>query len=116
MAFKAEDRSVDVWFAGQHACVIDEIACREVIGAVGDDVEVLEQFQGIVTGEPRIKGADIQERVHCLELLSGRLQLRAANVSSGVDDLALQVGVVHDVEINDAERAHTGCAEIKCQG
>ena len=30
-----------------------------------------------------------------------------------VDDLALEICVIHNVEVNNAERAHAGCAEIK---
>ncbi len=50
------------------------------------------------------------------ELLLGRVQLLAADVFGGVDDLALQVAGVDDVEVDEAQRADAGRGEIKSQG
>jgi len=43
------------------------------------------------------------------------VQLGPAHIGGGVDNLALQVGIVHDVEVNDAERADTCRAEVERQ-
>src|SRR5208282_4188467 len=42
LPFKAKDRAVNVWLAEQNARVVDEIARREIIGAIHNDVEILE--------------------------------------------------------------------------
>src|SRR5258708_32506662 len=42
LPFKAKDRSVDIGLAGKYAGVVDQKACRKVIGAVHDDGEALE--------------------------------------------------------------------------
>jgi hypothetical protein len=44
------------------------------------------------------------------------LHLRLAEPVGGVDDLALQVGVVDDVGIDDPERADAGRGEIERRG
>ncbi len=48
-------------------------------------------------------------------LIGGGIELFAAHVGGRVDDLPLQVGVVHYVEIHDAERAHSGRAQVQRQ-
>ena len=116
LAFEAENRSVDIRLAGEHAGVVHQIARGKVVGAVGDDVELAKQFERIFAGEPGIKFPDVQKRIDRLQLFGGGVQLLAAHVGSGVDDLALQVGVVHDIEVHDAERAHAGRAQIQRQG
>ena len=39
--------------------------------AIGDDVEFLEQLERIVARKPRLKFADIQKGIHCLQLVGG---------------------------------------------
>src|SRR5579862_7344893 len=113
LAFEAEDRAIDVGFAGKDAGVVDEIARGEIIGAVGDDVEVAKQFESILAAQAGIEGANIQERVNCPQLFGSRIEFFAPYVSGGVNDLALQVGVIDDIEIDEAEGADAGGAEIQ---
>ena len=47
LALEPEDAAVDVRLAEQHARVVHEIARREVVGAVEDDVVRLEQLQRV---------------------------------------------------------------------
>jgi hypothetical protein len=58
---------------------------------------------------------DVDGRVERLQLLFGGVELLAANVLGGVDDLALQVAGVDDVEVDQAERADAGGGEIERQ-
>src|SRR5205085_7849898 len=55
LAFKAEDRCIDVRLAAEHARVVHQIARREVVGAVGDDVEICEHLKRVLAGEARLK-------------------------------------------------------------
>jgi hypothetical protein len=48
-------------------------------------------------------------------LLRGR-GLELADVGLAVDDLALQVRLVHDVEVDDAERADPGRGQVQQRG
>ena len=59
---------------------------------------------------------DLNLGVELDEPLLGGLQLRAADVGSAVEDLALDVGEVDDVEVDDADPPHTGSSEIERQG
>ena len=61
------------------------------------------------------KLANVDEGIDGRQLLRGRLQLGTANVVGGVDDLPLQIGVVHHVEVDQAQRAHAGRGQIERQ-
>ena len=45
LAFEAENRSVDIRFAGKHAGIIHQVAGGKIVGAVGDDVELAEKLR-----------------------------------------------------------------------
>src|SRR6267378_283466 len=42
LAFKAENRTVDVGLAQENASIVHQVAGRKIIGAIDDDIEVLE--------------------------------------------------------------------------
>ena len=55
LPFEAEDRSINIRLAGEHAGVIHQIASRKVVRAVGDDVEFFEQLDGVVARKPGVE-------------------------------------------------------------
>ncbi len=40
LAFKTKNRAVNIGLAGEHAGVVDQVAGGEIVGAIGDDVEL----------------------------------------------------------------------------
>ncbi len=94
LAFKAEDAAVGVGLAGEDAGVVDEVAGLEVVGAVGDDVVVLEDLERVGAGEHGVVLDDVDVGVEALEhLISAESTLSLPTVEVRVDDLALQVGL-----------------------
>ena len=64
LALEAEDRGVDVGLAEQHAGVVDEVARREVVRAVGDDVVVARRSRSAFSEvSARLVGHDLDVRV-----------------------------------------------------
>ena len=63
--------------------------------------------------EPDLVQDHLDERVHLEDRVLGALGLGAADVGLAVDDLALQVGLVDDVELDDADRADSGGREVQ---
>src|SRR3984893_5256251 len=55
LTFEAEDGSINIRLARQHASIIDQVAGGEVVGAVGDDVEIPKELQSVRAAKPRIK-------------------------------------------------------------
>src|SRR5262249_14057262 len=90
LAFEAENRSVDVGLAGQNAGVVHEVTGGKVIGAVGDDVELAKEFEGIGAAESCVEGTEIQKRINAFQFVGGGIKFLAANVGCGMDNLALQ--------------------------
>ena len=97
----------------KYAGVVDHVAGREVVGAVDDQVVVLEDLEDVVVVEPHVVQDHLDERVDLGDRLPGRLGLRPADVGLPVDDLALQVRLVDLVELDDAERADAGGGEVE---
>ncbi len=57
----------------------------------------------------------VQKRIDALQLVGGGIELLAAHVGGGVNDLPLQVGVVHHIEVDQAQRAHARGRQIQRQ-
>ena len=112
-ALEAEDRPVDDGDAELHRRVVHEEPGREVVGAVDDDVEAVEDLHHVVGTEADVVGDDVDVRVEQRERLLGRVDLALADAVDVVEDLALQVGVVDDVHVDDADRADAGRREVQ---
>ena len=113
LAFEAEDAAVGVGLAGEDAGVVDQVAGLEVVGAVGDDVVVLEDLERVGAGEHGVVLDDVGVFVEALEGDLGGVDFEFADGGLGVNDLALKVGFVDDVEVDEADGAYAGGSEIE---
>ena len=117
LAVEAVDRAPDVRLAEQHAGVVDQVAGGEVVGAVDDQVVGRRRSRIALSESSRSSwwttstyGLISPDRVAApTRPWSGRCR-------TAVDDLALQVGLVDDVEVDDAERADPGRGEVHQRG
>ena len=96
--------------------VVEEVAGREVVGAVEHDVIAVEDLHHVVGAESHVVGHDVDVGVHGSERLLGRVDLAFADPVHVVQDLALQVGGVDHIHVDDAERADTRGGEIERGG
>src|SRR5215213_268946 len=103
LAFEAEDGAVDVRFAEEDTRVVYQVAGREVVRTVHDHVVVLEDLQGVFAGECLFVDPDLDVRVYVFDLLVGALDLGAPHIGGAVDDLTLQVRLVHNVEVHNPD-------------
>ena len=113
LTLEAVDRPPDVGLARQHRGIVHQITGGEVVGAVENQVVLLEQLDGVVRLQPNLVQPDLDERVDLLDRVARTLRLRPADVGLAVDDLALKVGFVDDVELDDADGAHAGRGQIQ---
>ena len=113
LTFKAEDAAVDIGLSQQHAGVIYEVARREVIGPVGDNVVVLEDLQGVFRCQLCVVELHLYIGVQRLQAVPGGLQFRLSHGLCGVQDLPLEIGQVDNVEIDNAELTHTRRRQIQ---
>ncbi len=57
-------------------------------------------------------GDHVQVRVDIEQSIAGRVHLGPAHILGAVEQLALQVGDIDRVEIDDADGAHAGCGQV----
>src|ERR1700733_1002131 len=63
LALKSENGAVHVRLAEKDARVVYEIASGKIVRAINDNVEILEELQGVFTGELGFEGLDLDVRV-----------------------------------------------------
>ena len=95
---------------------MSEVAGREVVGAVDDDVVAVDDVEHVVGAEAHVVGDDVDVGVQRGERLLGRVDLAVADAVHVVQDLALQVRRVDDVHVDDAERADARGREVERGG
>ena len=78
LPFKAEDAAVDVGLAEEDAGIVDQIARREVVGAVDNQVIRREQAQCVGRGQRLVAEIDLHVGIGSLYALSGDFDLALA--------------------------------------
>ena len=97
--------------------VVDEVAGREVVGAVDDHVPAgLEDPLDVLRGKPLAEGDDLDVGVERLDAPPRRVGLRLAERVGRVRDLALEVRLVDDVCIDDPDPADARGREVERGG
>ncbi len=93
--------------------VVDQVTGGEVVGPVDHHVVARHQVESVVGGQhPRVC-LDTCVGVEISQSLAGRFDLGHAHPVGGVEDLTLQVGDVHDVVVDEAERSDSGSGEVE---
>ncbi len=110
---EAEDRAVHVRDAQQHARVVHEVPRWEVVTPVHDDIEATEEIERVAGREPVVERAERHVRVEVTQPRRSRRHFARPDCRCAVKHLALQVGLVEGVGIDDPERPHTGGGEVQ---
>ena len=113
--FEPENRAVDVGLAEQDARVVDEIARGEIVGAVDDDVEILEEVEGVFAGELGFECFDLNVGIQIGKTRLRRGGFGLADIVGAKGDLALEIGEIHDIKIDESELADACRGEIQTQ-
>src|SRR6185312_15168545 len=69
-------------------------------------------LQHVAVVQPDVVQHHVHQRVDLGDGVAGRLRLGPADIGLAVDDLALQVGLVDHVELDDAEGADPGGSQV----
>lgn len=109
---------IPAWEKGcppQYAGIIDEEFGREIIRRVDDEIVVLVvddlgQCLGI---DPFIIGDDMDVGIEPFQGMAGRIDLALPYRCRGMDDLALQIGKIDHVVIDDADGTDAGRCQIE---
>src|SRR5271156_1775353 len=115
LAFETENGAVHVGLAEEDARVVDEIARGEIVGAVHDEVVVFQNVERVLAGEMRLESVNLNIGVQVAQAIAGCSDFGAAYVFGAEENLALQVGGIYRVEINEADAADSSCSEIEAE-
>ena len=113
LALEAQDGRADHRDLQAHGGVVEQVAGGEVVDAVDDDVVALDDLHDVGGVEADGVLVDPYVGVELVDRLLGGVDLRHADAGGGVDDLALQVGQVDHVVVDDAQRADAGRGEVQ---
>ena len=101
---------------GQVAGVVQQISGIEIVTAVGDQVVVLDDLPRVFLRKPRLVGNQAHLGVDLGHGLLGAQDLGHADARGRVDDLALQVGELDHVVVDDAQGADPGGRQVHQKG
>ena len=113
LAFELPDRPIDERLLQHHGRIVGEVAGGEVVAAVHDDVELLEDAERVLGGEVLPELDHLHVGVEGLEGQAGRFGLRHPDPVVGVEDLTLQIREVDHVHVDDADRADPRRREVE---
>src|SRR5580704_10139900 len=115
LAFEAKNGAVNIGFAEQNTRVVDEIARGKIVGTVHDEVIVFQDVERVFAGEMRFESVNLNVWIQIVQALAGGGDFRTAYIFGAEENLALQVGGIHRVEINEADPANSGCGKIEAE-
>ena len=108
LAIEAVDGTIDERFFEEKGGVVGEEAGGEVVGAVEDDVVVFRDRDGVFRG--KADGVEIEGDVGVgfAEAGGGGFEFGFPDGGVGVEELALEVGEIDGVRIDEAEASYSG--------
>ena len=113
LALEAEHGGVDDRDAGRDRGVVEDVARLERVGAVEDDVVAGDDPLDVRGDEHLLVGDDLDLGVERVDRPLRGLDLALPHPVGRVDDLALEVADVDDVEVDDADRPDAGGGEVE---
>ena len=113
LTVEAKNRAVDIRLLQENADVVAQVARGKIIRAIDDDIVGLDDLAGILGLEEGVVEIDLHIGVDLFDAIAGAVELLAADIFRSVQNLALQVRVVDDIEIHEPERANARCCEIE---
>ena len=116
LAFEFENAAERIRFAEYHARVIDEVARWKIVSAVDDHVVVARDLERVVRRERHVVALDLHVRVDVANAIGRGVELRSPDIARPVDYLALEVGDVDGIEVDETQRSNACGSEIKCGG
>ena len=114
LALEAEDRPVHDRQASPDGGVVQEVSRREVVGAVDDHLPALpEDTVGVLRCQSLGVGDDFDVGIELTQPPGRRFDLWLAESGGRVQHLALEVRLVDDVVVDDAEAADPRRGEVE---
>ncbi len=98
---------------GRDRRVVEDVAGLERVGAVEDDVVAGDEPLDVLGDQHLLVEDDVDLRVERVDRLPGAFDLALPHPIGRVDDLALEVADIDDVEVDDPDRPDTRRGEVQ---
>ena len=112
LALKASDRGRNQRYARFHAGIRDGQASGEIVGSVQHHVRPFDERGRIAGPDSRIPDGHVERRVEGLYPVSRDDGFAMADVARGVDRLALEIGQIDRIVIDEGEAPDPGPGQI----
>ncbi len=116
LALEPEDRAIDIRLLEQHAGVVSEIARREIVRAVHHDIVGADEIEGVAGIDRGVVDDHFDVRIDARDGFFGGNRFGATHIRVRVENLPLQIGIIHRVEIHDADLADARSGKIHRYG
>ena len=103
-------------FLVMHAGPVDGVPGGKIVGAVEHDIGRGDQRIERLAGQPLLQRHDVDFRIDRLQGLLAGFRLGHADPGLGVQDLALQVGEIDRVVIDQRDLADSGGSQVEGGG
>ena len=99
-----------------HAGIADRVSGREIIGAIDHDIATIDQRGGVLRVETDFVCLDLYERIERSERARGTVDFQLTNSVGPVQNLALKVGELDAIRIDDSNETDAGRDQIQRNG
>src|SRR5208282_5915086 len=113
LTVKPKNRSVNIRLLRQNTDIVRKIASRKIIRSIDNNVVILDHLHRVLASKQHVMQIDLDVRIDGFDPVPGGVQFFAANVVGTVQNLALQIRKIDDIEIDEAYSADTGGGKVK---
>jgi hypothetical protein len=113
LTFETGNRSVNEGLFQKHTNIVTQIARREIVRSIKDQIVGLHDIHRRGGIETDIVNLDADIRIGLEEALASTVGFFSAYIGAAVQNLALEVCLIHHIEVDDSEGSHPGGSEIK---
>ena len=104
---------MDIRLAGQHAGVIDEEFCGEVVGGIDHQIVRFDEAGDVARVDELVVGINRHIRVERADGCGRGFHFGRSDTCSGMDDLALQIAHIHHIAVHQSDMADAGRRQIQ---
>ena len=94
------DTAVYIRYAGHDAGVVDQVPSLEIVASVDHDIVVRDDIHDVVRHQSLFVLYHVDTWIQIVNRLGGRQHFRTSDIGRAVDNLTLQVGHIHHIEIH----------------
>src|ERR1043165_9425534 len=112
LSLEAEHTTMHYWLIGDNSCIVQKIACGEVVGAINDNIVLVNQTLHVGLIQTPDIGHNLDIRIERGKRLTRRLGFILANTPSIMQNLTLQIAIIHGISINNTKSSNPGSCQI----